>query len=219
MKQLQLTGCRWERRLSNKEQNTHHPRYSLRIHGKVKLAGISGAETHRERWGYLSNTPFPIYHKLPAAERREAAGPLCHDLLASDVGMFCGLKENGMSASWGFHSTAAISSRWKRLMLRPSVCNCRSCYWQLYLEKRNLIAVRYRWYFWHPSSISCFQSLLGDVKQNCFCIHFAFVITAVKRMMYEHFLFSERQPINFITPVEKFGDGVTKHLMIKGNSE
>lgn len=217
MKQLRLTGCRWERRLYNKEQNTRHPRSSLRIHGKAKLVGISGTETYQERWGYLSNALFPIYRKLPAAERREDAGLLCHDLLS--VGMFCGLKENGMSASWGFHSTAAIGSQWKRLMLRPRVCHCRSCYWQLYLEKRNLIAVRYRWYFWHPSSISHFQSLLRDVKQNCFCIHFAFVITPVKRMMYEHFLFSERQPINFIMPVEKFGDGVTKHLMIKENSE
>ena len=91
--------------------------------------------------------------------------------------------------------------------------------WQLYLEKCNLIPVRHWWYFWHPSFIFCFQSLLGDVKQNYFCIHFAFVITAVKSMMYEHCLFLERQQINFITPVEKFGDGVTKHLMIKENSE
>lgn len=137
-------------------------------------------------WAMLSS-PFIANYQL---QNREDAGLLCHDLFS--VGMFCGLKENGMSASWGFHSTAAISSQWKRLMLRPRVCHCRSCYWQLYLEKCNLIAVRYHWYFWHPSSISRFQSLLGNVKQNCFCIHFAFVITPVKCMMYEHFLFSER---------------------------
>lgn len=86
MKQLQLTGCRWERRLYNKEENNHHPRYSLRIHGKVKLAGISGTETYQERWGYLSNALFPIYRKLPAAEQRgcRAAVPwsvLCRNVL------------------------------------------------------------------------------------------------------------------------------------------
>lgn len=83
-------------------------------------------------------------------------------------------------------------------------------HWHTHLGKGSPTAAQCCWYFWCPPFILYFQSPFGDVKQNCFCVCFAFGSTAVKFMMYERYLYSERQPINFSTPVEKFGDASYK---------
>lgn len=133
-----------------------------------------------------------IYCQLPAGSWRErwATGTSCHE---SPALFWC---RNGVWAKGKRHVSqlrvllnSSNQPGWERSMWRYGMRHRRSCNWQFYLEKCNPTAFRYCWYFWHPSSVLGFQSLLGDVKQNYFCIHFTFRITAVKPRMYEHCLF------------------------------
>lgn len=162
----------------------HWPNCSLSLH-KARLAGNTGAETNGGKAKI-----FTANYLLVVEGRDEPQGHhVMSHLLSSDAETVCELKGNGTSASCGFYSTAAISRGWERSMWRYGMRHRRSCNWEFYLEKCNPTAFRYCWYFWHPSSVLGFQSLLGDVKQNYFCIHFTFRITAVKPRMYEHCLF------------------------------